>query len=252
MNTLKNFNKLIDSHIHDIPGISKKFVKAPFKQSVRCLNVYPENRHQSNMPYYEIAFNENDTPKTILGVGATVDEMLAIIEDNRFIGYGEFILYKHYTDINTNEKKITTMDKDILDATISKMNKPIYIHCDLDRNSIDYLTSLVKNNPDKQIVLCHCGIFKEATKKDIDFILANIKILSNECPNLWFELSWEAADYFSNNIDKLNVAKNRVIIGTDICVRDDDKSKLNRINMYYNLSKVFKNNIKKLFPYIFN
>ena len=64
MNTLKNFNKLIDSHIHDIPGISKKFVKAPFKQSVRCLNIYPENRHQSNMPYYEIAFNENDTPKT--------------------------------------------------------------------------------------------------------------------------------------------------------------------------------------------
>ena len=118
MNTLKNFNKLIDSHIHDIPGISKKFVKAPFKQSVRCLNIYPENRHQSNMPYYEIAFNENDTPKTILGVGATVDEMLAIIEDNRFIGYGEFVLYKHYTDIYTNEKKIADEETDKLKQSL--------------------------------------------------------------------------------------------------------------------------------------
>ena len=252
MNTLKEFNNLIDSHIHNIPGISKKFVRAPFKQSVRCLNIYPENRHQSNMSYYEIAFSEKDTPKTILGIGATEEEKLSIIEDDIFIGYGEFIIYKHYTDTYTKEKRITTMDKDILDKTISKMNKPIYIHCDLDYNSINYLTSLIKDNPDKQIVLCHCGFFEEATKEDIDFILSNINTLSNECPNLWFEISWKAADYFSDNIDKLNIAKDRIIIGTDICVRDNDKSILRRIKMYYSLSKVLKNNIKELFPGVFN
>lgn len=138
-----------------------------------------------------------------------------------FHGFGELKLYDEYDGNRVPYKKISTVRK--LAGWIERNHKgnlPIYIHWALkDDKDVRLLGNLLKDFPDQNIVLCHCGIdlgFMARDDSRAEWSWQQAAALARTYTNLWLDVSWDALKYLSNNPFLLYQAPmDRMFTGTD-------------------------------------
>lgn len=232
---LKKGEIIVDGHVHCIGG---SYVGRTGDVQVCALNDWPDNPRKSNYPEYE-SFFRSSPDDLVIGVGADKGEMIAMLSDDRFDGYGEIISHKNLDDGSV-------YDSGLLDIALDGTRKPVYVHWDLDSTSSE-LERKIDENGKSKIVLCHCGMNRNI---DNEVAFKLFKKLINNHSNLWGDISWSAMDVFLDDISKLDeLPRDRIICGTDNSDRDSEKALKSRIEKLKVLNRYIdnRNNINRLF-----
>lgn len=232
----------IDGHVHCIGGEEFKST-AIFR--VCALNDWPDQPREVNYPEFEKWFDLISNLPTkqdiTLGIGANKDEMLRMLSDDRFSGYGEILVNK-LTNDGTRVRDI-----EMAKFVLSKTSKPVYIHYELTEDSIRDIENLLNQFPNSKIVLCHCGLSRHT---DDDTAYKLFYHLINRYDNLWGDISWHTLTYFIDNQDlMLKLPNDRIFCGTDCSERDSETAINHRIKNFYILKNLIPSdsNIIKLF-----
>lgn len=236
------FDKLyvpsIDAHIHCIGG---EDVPRTADIQVCALNDWPDTPRLKNYPEYNKFFKNKEPQDLVIAIGADTDEMIKMITDKRFDGFGEFLAYK----ITNNGDIVKNMN---LVKKISDMTpKPIYVHYDLLPNNVDIFDNFLKTTTNRNIVLAHCGLSRH-TDDDVAWNFF-IKLI-NENTNLYGDISWHTLTYITDHIDLIkSCPQSRIICGTDCSERDSEKTLNHRKENFDKISSMIPNtyNIKRLF-----
>lgn len=195
----------------------------------------------------------------LLATGVTFEDIKSVYEKYPKIikGFGELKCYDMYGDKKLPYKKIKLV-KDVLKLSNDNGQLPVYVHWELNTpTDVEHIENVLKAYPGVPLVLCHAGM----NENNRDFAFAEAKRLQNTYSNLWLDISWDAAEYFSNNLMLLNtLILDRIILGTDInnCIfgkngihKDRDwlwgLNKFNEIKTYLHISN--KSKIQKLFSF---
>lgn len=199
----------------------------------------------------------NKKTDILLATGITIEDIKSVYEKYPKIikGFGELKCYDMYGDEKMPYKKIKLV-RDVLKLSNDNGQLPVYVHWELNTPSdVEHIENVLKAYPCVPLVLCHAGM----NENNRDFAFAEAKRLQNTYSNLWLDISWDAAEYFSNNLMLLNtLILDRIILGTDInnCIFKEDGmhkdrdwlwglNKFNEIKNYLHSSN--KSKIQKLF-----
>ena len=242
--TIKNVN-LLDSD--DLVHCIGRFPVERTAHTMVCTyNDWPDMNKESIYDSFN-QFFKLESNDYILGFSKDRDELIEMLNDDRFSGYGEFICDKTYED--ENEKIVREKNTFLARTALKRTKKPVYIHWDINKDNINDLIRFISTYKDNKIVLCHCGMTRYL-KGNEQFAYECCALLTKRFDNLYLDISWHAQEFFLDNIDSLmSLRKDRILCGTDNSDRDkvsssnDRKDKLNRLLSYIdNL-----NNMKKLF-----
>ena len=215
--------------------------------NINVLNAYTN--------YINNHYNKNTD--ILLATGITIDDIKSVFEKypEYIKGFGELKCYDMYGDEKVPYKKIKLV-KDVLKLSNDNGWLPVYVHWEFNSPvDVKRIEDVLKAYPMVPVVLCHTGM----NENNRDFAFAEAKRLQNIYSNLWLDISWDAAEYFSKNLMLLNtLVLDRVILGTDInnCIFNDDRmhkdrdwlwglNKFNEIKKYLQINNKLK--IQKLF-----
>ena len=146
-------------------------------------------------------------------IGKDLEETKALVKRHTPEFIGEVKCFKHYTDSEgverTHEDFSVAMCEDFRDIAM-------FIHLDLiDERSVNFLKQILEMNPDRPVILCHCGMNslddrEKAFKYAVD--------LQHKYDNLWLEISWSWAwDYIGTDHRKMSlIDTDRLLLGTDL------------------------------------
>lgn len=193
----------------------------------------------------------------LLATGITIEDIKSVFEKYPKIikGFGELKCYDMYGNEKIPYKKIKLV-KDVLKLSNESGCLPVYVHWELNTpKDVERIKNALKSYPRVPLVLCHAGM----NETNRDFAYAEARRLQNLYNNLWLDISWDAADYFSNNPMLLNaLILDRIILGTDLnnlafgkngIHKDRDwkwgLNKYNELKNYLHISNKLK--IQKLF-----
>ncbi|MDE7346344.1 MAG: amidohydrolase [Muribaculaceae bacterium] len=170
---------------------------------------------------------------------------------NDIVGFGELKLYDKFKGKPVNFKKIS-FAREVCKFSEECGNLPVYIHYELiEPQHVRAVDKLLRDFPDVPIVLCHLGM----NQSNHDFAFNAAKMLASEHGNCWLDISWDAADYLSNNpLLITQLPQDRIFWGSDTSPRlvaHDFKSASpeniedwkNAVNPYMNSDR----NIRRLF-----
>lgn len=215
MKSLKEFlfnntENIIDCHFH---GFGKfGFIKPKNKTLLMVDN--PTRFNYPLKPYFE-KNKELLKEYPFLVVGCDSKETIDLfIKYQNCFGVGEIKVYKKFYP-ETEPNTLTEFeDKQFLiDILESNIDKPIFIHYDLNKDNYKWLSEILEKHFDKTIVLCHCGM-NEEFNKDEAFEL--VRCLQQKHSNLFLDISWVALKYFLENKYKLaNLDNCRLLYGSD-------------------------------------
>ena len=215
--------------------------------NINVLNAYTN--------YIKNHYNKNTD--ILLATGVTIEDIKSVFEKypKHIKGFGELKCYDMYRGEKIPYKKIKLV-RDVLKLSNDNGQLPVYVHWEFNSpTDVERIENALKAYPGVPLVLCHCGM----NETNRDFAFAEAKRLQSTYSNLWLDISWDAAEYFSNNPMLLNtLILDRVILGTDINNRifnvdgvhkDRDwlwgLNKFNEIKKYLQTSNKLK--IQKLF-----
>lgn len=215
--------------------------------NINVLNAYTN--------YIKNHYNKNTD--ILLATGVTIEDIKSVFEkySKHIKGFGELKCYDMYRGEKIPYKKIKLV-RDVLKLSNDNGQLPVYVHWEFNSpTDVERIENALKAYPGVPLVLCHCGM----NETNRDFAFAEAKRLQSTYSNLWLDISWDAAEYFSNNPMLLNtLILDRVILGTDINNRifNDDGvhkdrdwlwglNKFNEIKKYLQTSNKLK--IQKLF-----
>ena len=174
-----------------------------------------KNKNESLIPYFDkISDNlELGCKYHIAYIGKDLEETKWLVKHRAVEFLGEVKCFKHYTDSEgverTHEDFSIAMCEDFRDIAM-------FIHLDLiDERSVHFLKQILEMNPDRPVILCHCGMNslddrEKAFKYAVD--------LQHKYNNLWLEISWSWAwDYISTDHSKMSlIDTDRLLLGTDL------------------------------------
>lgn len=224
------FNNYFDCHYHgfgrygtNLTSVSSLYmVDNPIKYKNSLVKYFTKN---------ENILNHN----LFLVIGKDIEETKLLLNKykNSF-GIGELKVYKQYISINNKNtiKKYSNLQflKDVLNLNIKK---PIFIHYDIDNQSIIDLEKILGDYKDRTVVLCHCGM-NELFDKEQTFEL--VRNLQQKYANLFLDISWVALDYFLENKQKFaNLDNTRLLLGSDNNgLNDNYQEKMKELSQYVN------------------
>ena len=228
-----NTENIIDCHFHGFGEFG--FIKPKNKTLLMVDN--PTRFNYPLKPYFE----ENEEmleQYPFLVVGCDSKETLELYNKyQNCFGVGEIKVYKMFYPETEPDNVTEFEDKQFLiDILESNINKPIFIHYDLNIDNVDWLDNILTTHKDKVIVLCHCGMSKMF---NIERAFELSRMLQQKHSNLFLDVSWIALDYFVRSKHKLSNLDNcRLLYGSDN----------NRFNQEYydkmvKISKYINNNL---------
>lgn len=246
MNKLINYIHPFDCHVH-LFGKEGIF---EYPKPVGGMICMIENRleflDRKLEDYFEKYINKIPDHYKKLAVGNTKEELSSILSRWNFDGIGEIKCYKKYL---YKDKQKEYYDTSILIEAL-KYDLPIFIHWDLGSTKDNHLIQIIKNNPTKNFILCHCGISQYNDPKEVFREACNLQMIFN---NLWLSISWTALDYLCENPLELPkvMIPNRIIVGTDFNGQMDeyDVDFNDRYNKFLNIYNKFnvRSNVNNLF-----
>ena len=132
-------------------------------------------------------------------------------------GFGELKLYDSFKGEELNYKRISFAREVAKFSSEQIAILPVYIHYELTNpQEIKHLDKLLKDFPTVPVVLCHCGMSRE----NPEYAFGAVKRLMAEHSNLWTDISWTSAEYFSKNPMLLTqLDQDRVFWGSDFSPR---------------------------------
>lgn len=248
-----------DGHVHLFDNHSP----LPKKIISKCVGFMDiDFNHKNNVVkaydnYIENYWDEKN--ELLLATGFTIEDIKSIYEKHKTVikGFGELKCYDTYLGEPVPYKKIS-FAKQVAKYSQENGCLPVYIHWSLiNKDDVEKLESLLSSYNTVPIVLCHTGMCMD--KDAHDFAYTEATRLQKLYDNLWLDISWDAADYFSNNLMLLNnISRDRIILGTDLNnksfkakgiheIRNENwgMEKMATIKNYLLLNNI--SNVKKLF-----
>lgn len=221
-----------DGHIHLFNHKGPIQNKHDFEKYIGFMDIEYNDLKNINVldSYTNYIENHWDEDKEILlATGITIEDVKSVYEKYPKIikGFGELKCYDKYgEDLILPYKRIKFV-KDIMKFSYNHGRLPVYVHWEFvtpaDVEKIENVLKLYRTVP---LVLCHCGM----NEFNRDFSYTEAIRLQKLYNNLWLDISWDAVDYFSNNLMLLNnLILDRIILGTDLN------------NMIFNQNGVHKN-----------
>lgn len=254
--------KMIDGHVHLFDSnetIINEYEKLSFDKSVGFIDIEPNKlaEYKNVIPVYDDFIKKyyDKNKHVLLASGIEYDNIIKLYEKypNIIRGFGEIKCYDYFKGNKIGTKKISLI-KQLCEYSKDHGNLPIYIHYSLITDKyMKIFENLLKSFPTIPIVLCHCGMtnFKEYPN---NFIYKNNQIYNKlvefvkTYPNLWLDISYDAMDYFVNNIFEIfNLDLNRIILGTDLNpVSYKNKNYASHVKGNFNVLNTYINNEKNL------
>lgn len=222
MRTLYNYvnnlprHLIMDAHVH---LFNEDVVEYPYKNiDGKVIMVENSINHTDRklLPYFDNFFKHSiNTKDSVLCIGCDREDTYSIYKkySDKFSGFGEVKCYKHCIDTNGNI--LEYYDTNLLTSVFELgVNKPIFVHWDLNGKHDDEFEQILHDYPTAKIVLCHCGI------NELDDPYNAFKkacYLQTKYTNLWLSISWMALDYFINHMHQLSFIPipDHTIVGTD-------------------------------------
>lgn len=254
-----------DGHIHlfnhkkPLPQLIDKFEKRVGFMDIEYNDINNINVLDSYKNYIK---NHWDKDKEILlATGITIEDIKDVYNKYPKIikGFGELKCYDEYGELKNLPYKKIKFVRDVVEFSKKNGALPVYIHWEFTNpKDVEKFENVLKNYPSVPIVLCHMGM----NEYNRDFAYTESNRLQHIYTNLWLDISWDAADYFTNNPMLLNnFILDRVILGTDLnnMIFNKDSTHKDRdwnwgINKFIDLRKYIsisnKSNIMKLFKEI--
>lgn len=230
MRTLKTYlgNETIDGHIHlfdhqwnllDKYDYTKGFGKVVGFADICLDNLQSYDGHKI-IKYYDDFIHKTYNPKKhiLLATADNPYDAISIYLKYPHIikGFGEFKCYKVYRGNNVGYGNLNWI-RPVCDFN-KGLKLPIYIHwCFCNESDVREFESLITDYPNIPFVLCHCGMgFDISVDGDSMFAYNECVRLSRNHPNLYFDISYKAVDFFLKNADLINSLRSRSIVGSDI------------------------------------
>lgn len=220
-NYINNINTLSDwdGHVHLFNHKNPIPKKHEFDKVIGFMDIEYDDVDNINIlnSYTDYIKNYWDKDKEILlATGITIEDIKSVYEKYKDIikGFGELKCYDKYGDVKIPYKNIQFV-KNVVKFSNKCGNLPVYIHWELNTiRDVEKIESILKSYPSVPIVLCHCGM----NENNKDFAFSESLRLQRIYSNLWLDISWDAADYFTQkyfmSLDQYD--RNRIILGTDI------------------------------------
>ena len=211
--TDKSFSEWIDeplwdSHIHlcagEVPMIARN--------SIALASWLPGDKKTSLLEQIRKWRVENPGVPTLLNA-TDAKEFKSAMEERWFPGIGELNLRKRW------ENGVITDAKDGIWQLALTLDKPIYIHWDMDSDEqAHWLDSVLNENPQHKILLCHLGCSSEMSDEDNLKAVKRFAALQRDHINLWGDISWITLDLVEKFPTILvEIDKNRILCGSDLC-----------------------------------
>lgn len=230
---------LMDAHVH---LFNDELIEYPYENvDGKVIMVENSVKHTDRklLPYFDNFFKHSFNSKdSVLCVGCDRRDTYNIYKkySDRFSGFGEVKCYKRCIDTEGNF--IEHFDIENLTSIFEMgVNKPIFIHWDLNGKHDDEFEEILKKCPTAKIVLCHCGINEldnpyNAFKKACE--------LQTKYTNLWLSISWFALDYFADHMHQLSFIPipDHTIVGTDFNPEMSNQGK-DEIDRYNKFKKIY-------------
>ena len=169
-------------------------------------------------------------------------------------GFGEFKCYKVYRGKEVNYGNLNWI-RPVCEFN-KEMRLPIYIHwCFLDDNDVEEFVNLIKDYSSIPFVLCHCGMgFDKIVSGDAMFAYKQCVKLSKLYPNLYFDISYKALEFFSKHPKRLNDIIYKSFLGSNLSpqtfqiIKDTDDHKKKIYKQINKLNKPeYEINVGRLF-----
>ncbi len=199
------------------------------------------------LPYYEQMKNDfiHFAHNYVAGVGKDAKETVEICQKFNTPFVGEVKCFKHYTDSEGIDHVYENYDIAYCEEI---KNIPIFIHYDLVDDDTR-LREILEFNPDRQVILCHCGM---NDMDDKEYAFENAIELQHQYNNLWLEVSWTAWDYIGKDHRIMSrIDSDRLLLGTDFSkftTHEEIKKTLDCFD-YWSQNINIKRNIIKLLRY---
>lgn len=213
-----DINEEWDGHIHLFNHKRSIPKKHNFECYVGFMDIeYGDIKHINVLEAYTdyIKNHWDKEHELLLATGITIEDIKAVYEKYKNIikGFGELKCYDKYGDEKLPYKKIKLV-RDVVKLSNDDGQLPVYVHWELETNKdVEKLENVLKSYPNVPIVLCHVGM----NENNRDFAYQESVRMQRIYSNLWLDISWDAADFFSNNFMLLNnLILDRVILGTDL------------------------------------
>lgn len=154
----------------------------------------------------------------LLATSRIYDEIPLICEKYcaEIMGIGELKMYNTYNGQHVGRHDLSQLD----DLMVWNNGKyPVYIHYDIVSHSdIRSFEKFTEINSSTNIVLCHCGISNDVS--NVNTVLSVIPIWLRQYNNLYVDLTWGAAQYFSRRPNRVKeLPSNKLILGSDMSPR---------------------------------
>lgn len=211
--TEKSFSEWIDtplwdSHIHlcagEVPQVAK--------HSIALASWLPGDPKTSLLDQIRDWKTEHPNELVLLNASSPA-EFKSAMDDPEFIGIGELNIRKRW------EYGVVTDAVDGIWQLALQTGKPIYVHWDMDSDAQAHdLNSVLNENPETKILLCHLGCSSELTDEQNLKAVSRFAALQRNHPNLWGDISWSTLDLvekFPTTLTELD--KNRILCGSDLC-----------------------------------
>ena len=206
-----------DGHVH-LFDHNKPIPEKPSSLCVGFMDIDFDHKNSVVESYDNYIKNHwNKDKEILLATGFTIEDIKSIREKHTNVikGFGELKCYDTYLGKKVPYKKIS-FAKQVARYSYEIGCLPVYIHWSLTNNKdVENLENLLSTYNKVPIVLCHMGM---CMKEEFhDFAYTEAVRLQNKYNNLWIDISWDAAEYLSNNLMLLsNISRDRIILGSDL------------------------------------
>lgn len=207
----------IDGHFHGFNHKSSIEMVDGYGKAVTFMDLeYDKKNLNPAKSYNEFTKSSyNDEKHILLATGVTIEDIKSIYESHKEIikGFGELKCYDEYKGEKVPYKKISFINQ------VCRFSKevgclPVYIHWGITNDKdLKHLRRTLTIYGDVPVVLCHCGM----NDTNQSYAYTQVCQLMKDYRNLWVDLTYTAAEFFSENIMLLDALdKSRIILGTDI------------------------------------
>ena len=225
------FNSLNnDFHYHGFGRDGIRYLDNP--GTLYFVDNHIKYKDESLYEYFENFISEY--PNTnYCAIGKDIEETKQLLNNFNPVGIGEVKIYKKYYDSDNIMREYSDI-KFLKELCKLDNNLPIFLHYDITTYNYHALEDIIKSNPNRKFVLCHCGM-NEVFNKHMAWDVS--RELQSKYSNLWLDVSWVAIEYFENNRKNLSNLDNcRLLLGSD-------NNSLNQSYCINNLSKYINNTI---------
>lgn len=207
----------IDGHFHGFNHKNSISLVEGYDRAITFMDLEYDKKSINPIKSYDRFIQENYDPykHILLVTGTTIEDIKSIYDAHKDIikGFGELKCYSEYKGEKVPYKKISFVNQ------VCKFSRevgclPVYIHWEINNEKdLKHIKRTLTIYEDIPVVLCHCGM----NGNNRTYAYTQVCQLMKDHSNLWVDLTFDAAQFFSNNIMLLDgLDKSRIIIGTDM------------------------------------